>query len=104
MNEKPQRAQPAGVKRTDANAVSADDGAPDAIGPSDSGQRPGGQVDGGSAGDRTAMNFDDDEVYSGTGNNSRRGGTTHAAGGDSGKVDKPSEQLSRSNEPRERNF
>lgn len=104
MNEKPESARPTAAARTDtANAAPVDD-APDAIGPSDSGQRPGGQVDGGSAGDRVAMNFDDDEVYSGTGNNARRGGTTHAKGGDSGAVEAPTEQLSRSNEPRERNF
>ncbi|WPB57559.1 hypothetical protein [Xylophilus sp. GOD-11R] len=103
MNEKPERAFPATGKPTDAVPPTAD-AAPDAIGPSDSGQRPGGRVDGGSGSDQVAMNFDDDEIYSGTGHNSRRGGTTHATGGDSGKVDKPGEQLSRSNEPRERNF
>jgi hypothetical protein len=103
MNEKPDRALPASP-RTDRNSAAKTDDAPDAIGPSDAGQLPGGQVDGGSAGDRVAMNFDDDEVYSGTGHNERRGGTTHAQGGDSGKVDKPTEQLSGSNEPQERNF
>jgi len=76
----------------------------DAIGPSDKEALPGGKVDGGSASDRVAVNFDDDEIYSGTGNNARQGGTTHAKGGDSGKVEAPAEQLSRSNEPRERNF
>lgn len=76
----------------------------DPIGPSDQGALPGGRVEGGSTSDQVAMNFDDDEVYSGTGNNGRRGGTTHAKGGDSGKVEAPAEQLSHSNEPRERNF
>jgi len=98
MNEKPDTAKP-----TLAKPGAVADDAPDAIGPSDSGQLPGGRVDGGSAGDRLEMNFDDDEIYSGTGNNSQTGGTTHAKGGDSGKVDKPAEQLSGSNEPQQHN-
>lgn len=96
MNEKPERAKP--------TVTSHPDEAPDQIGPSDSGQLPGGRVDGGSTGDQVAMNFDDDEVYSGTGHNGRRDGTTKSNGGDSGKVETPTEQLSSSNEPRERNF
>jgi hypothetical protein len=73
--------------------------APDAIGPSDGGQRPGGKVDGGSASDQMTVNFDDDEIYSCTGNNTRRGGTADAPGGDSGRLGPPAEQLSRSNGP-----
>ncbi|MCZ2499205.1 hypothetical protein GN316_20810 [Xylophilus sp. Kf1] len=76
----------------------------DPIGPSDAGALPGGRVEGGSTGDQVAVDFDDDEIYSGTGNHGASGGTNHAKGGDSGKVETPSEQLSGSNEPRERNF
>ncbi|QHI98242.1 hypothetical protein GT347_09695 [Xylophilus rhododendri] len=103
MNEKPDRAK-ARTTPVDPAAEATRDAAPDRIGPSDSGQLPGGHAEGGSTGDQVAMNFDDDEVYSGTGRNERRGGTTHARGGDSGKLDKPVEELSRSNNPRERNF
>lgn len=89
--------------RQDVNRGPGAVDAPDAIGPSDDAQLPGGKVDGGSAGDRTAMNFDDDEIYSGRGNNARRDGTAHADGGDSGRLGPPSEQLSRTNGPSEKN-
>ncbi|MDQ0028086.1 hypothetical protein J2X90_005939 [Variovorax paradoxus] len=62
-----------------------------------------GQVSGGDAGAEAEVNFDDDEIYSGTGNNTRRGGTSKSAGGDSGALGPPSEQLSDSNQPREKN-
>ncbi|WP_295855810.1 hypothetical protein [uncultured Xylophilus sp.] len=71
-----------------------DDAVPDAIGPSDDAQQPGGQVDGGSAGDRMQIDFDDDEIYSGRGKNVRMGGTQQAEGGDSGELGTPAEQLS----------
>ena len=44
------------------------------------------------------LDFDDDEIYSGRGKK-RDGGTTHAAGGDSGKLGPPAEQLSDTNAP-----
>ncbi|WP_295987415.1 hypothetical protein [uncultured Variovorax sp.] len=44
------------------------------------------------------LDFDDDEIYSGRGR-MRDGGTTHARGGDSGKLGPPAEQLSASNGP-----
>ena len=75
---------------------------PDAVGPHDEGQLPGGTVDGGSAGDRRAIDLDDDEIYSGRGNGAAKGGTTHAPGGDSGRLGPPSEQLSDRNEPSDR--
>ncbi len=78
------------------------DGAADEL-PHDDGLRPGGAVDGGNAGLRTAIDFDDDEIYSGRGNQARTGGTTDADGGDSGRLAPPSEQLSSSNTPREKN-
>ena len=62
-----------------------------------------GQVSGGDAGTEADVNFDDDEIYSGTGNNTRRGGTRKSPGGDSGALGPPSEQLSDSNQPREKN-
>ena len=74
----------------------------DAIGPTDGRAGVSSRVEGGSASDLAAVDFDDDELYSGTGHNTRRGGTDRATGGDSGRLGPPSEQLSRSNEPRER--
>ena len=72
---------------------------PDHIGPSDAQQLPGGKVDGGSPGGRGALDFDDDEVYSGRGDNSRTGGTAASPGADSGRLAPPSEQLSPNNLP-----
>jgi hypothetical protein len=60
------------------------------------------RVDGGSADTREALDFDDDEIYSGRGNNARRGGTYDAEGADSGRLAPPSEQLSPTNGPQER--
>ena len=58
-----------------------------------------GIVSGGNADDRAAVNFDDDEIYSGRTARVHSGGTTAAAGGDSGKIGPPTEQLSSSNGP-----
>ena len=49
------------------------------------------------AGDQ--LNFDDDEVMSGRGNNQRTGGTWGATGADSGKLAPPSEIMSDRNGP-----
>ncbi len=93
--------------RPDADATSATRPraaeAPDAIGPggNDPAQQPGGRVDGGSSSAQPALDFDDDEIYSGRGNGAATGGTANAAGGDSGRLAPPSEQLSSSNLPRE---
>ena len=83
-----------------------DDQAQDAAGPLDAigphGQdtpEPGGIVSGGGGEDTAPLNFDDDEIYSGRGNTARTGGTTHANGGDSGRVGPPSEQFSDRNQP-----
>ncbi|MET0311931.1 MAG: hypothetical protein ABW051_07755 [Burkholderiaceae bacterium] len=45
------------------------------------------------------LNFDDDEIYSGRGNNARTGGTANAKGGDSAKLGPPAEILSNRNGP-----
>ncbi|MBI2768042.1 MAG: hypothetical protein HYX47_00325 [Burkholderiales bacterium] len=45
------------------------------------------------------LNFDDDEIYSGRGNNARTGGTWEADGGDSGELGTPREILSDRNGP-----
>lgn len=58
-----------------------------------------GVVSGGDADGQPAVNFDDDEIYSGRTARIHSGGTTAAAGGDSGKIGPPSEQLSSSNGP-----
>ena len=50
-----------------------------------------------SAGDM--LNFDDDEVMSGRGNNERTGGTWAAEGADSGKLAPPREIMSDRNGP-----
>ncbi len=47
----------------------------DPIGPHGPNPPSHGRVSGGDAGAEAEVNFDDDEIYSGTGNNSRRGGT-----------------------------
>ena len=54
---------------------------------------------GGGGPDTAPLNFDDDEIYSGRGKRARTGGTTHAAGGDSGRLGPPAEQLSGTNTP-----
>ena len=45
------------------------------------------------------LNFDDDEVMSGSGNNARTGGTWAARGADSGKLAPPREIMSDRNGP-----
>ncbi|QGW82520.1 hypothetical protein [Variovorax paradoxus] len=75
----------------------------DPIGPHGPNPPSHGRVSGGDAGAEAEVNFDDDEIYSGTGKNSRRGGTSKSAGADSGELGPPSEQLSDSNQPREKN-
>ena len=74
----------------------------DPIGPHGPNPSSRGHVSGGDAGAKAELNSDD-EIYSGTGNNTRRGGTSKSAGGDSGALGPPSEQLSDSNQPREKN-
>ncbi|VWX57862.1 conserved hypothetical protein [Burkholderiales bacterium 8X] len=73
--------------------------APDAIGPHGDEAPQKGQVSGGNADGRQAIDFDDGEIYSGRGKNVRQGGTAHSPGGDSGRLGPPSEQLSGSNQP-----
>lgn len=80
-----------------------DTGRPDAIGPHGPNPPSRGRVSHGKAGADAEVDFDDDEIYSGTGNNARRGGTSTSTGADSGKLGAPSEQLSDSNQPREQN-
>lgn len=46
-----------------------------------------------------ALNFDDDEIYSGRGNQARTGGSWDAQGADSGKLGAPSAGLSDRNGP-----
>jgi hypothetical protein len=74
----------------------------DPIGPHGPNPPSRGRVSGGDAGAEAEVNFDDDEIYSGTGNNARRGGTSKSTGADSGELGPPSEQLSDSNQPREK--
>jgi hypothetical protein len=70
----------------------------DAIGPHGANPPARGEVQGGGTSDTAPLNFDDDEIYSGRGK-VRSGGTTHAEGGDSGKLGPPAEQLSDTNAP-----
>ncbi|GAC1603061.1 MAG: hypothetical protein NVS3B2_07240 [Ramlibacter sp.] len=71
---------------------------PDLVAPSGVNQR-----DHGAAGEAPMtgdmLNFDDDEVMSGRGNNERTGGTWQAQGADSGKLAPPREMLSDRNGP-----
>ncbi|MDH6590633.1 hypothetical protein M2165_000522 [Variovorax sp. TBS-050B] len=76
-----------------------DTGRPDAIGPHGPNPPSRGRVSGGDAGAEAEVNFDDDEIYAGRGNNARRGGTSTSTGADSGALGPPSEQLSDSNQP-----
>jgi hypothetical protein len=87
--------------RDDPSDSDASDAADDldAIGPHGADTPTGGAVIGGGGPDTAPLNFDDDEIYSGRGNNARTGGTTHAPGGDSGKLGPPAEQLSGTNTP-----
>jgi len=67
----------------------------DAIGPHGQDTPVGGAVvSGGGGEEKEPVNFDDEEIYSGRGKATRAGGTTHANGGDSGRLGPPSEQLS----------
>jgi hypothetical protein len=70
----------------------------DPIGPHDDNPPSRGKLERGGTSGSAPLNFDDDEIYSGRGK-TRDGGTTHAAGGDSGKVGPPAEQLSDTNAP-----
>ena len=80
-----------------------DSGRPDVIGPRGDLQPPSrGRASSGPAGAEPEVDFDDDEIMSGPGNNARRGGTWKATGGDSGRLGPPSEQLSDSNQPEEK--
>ncbi|WPG40191.1 hypothetical protein [Variovorax sp. EBFNA2] len=56
------------------------------------------RVESGGTPDTAPLNFDDDEIISGR-SRVRDGGTTQAAGGDSGKLGPPAEQLSHTNGP-----
>jgi hypothetical protein len=85
---------------TDAADERVEDSATiDAIGPHGVDEPTGDVVLGGGGPDTAPLNFDDDEIYSGRGNHARTGGTTHAAGGDSGRLGPPAEQLSGTNTP-----
>ena len=71
---------------------------PDLVAPSGVNERDHGSVgEAPMAGDM--LNFDDDEVMSGRGNNERTGGTWEAQGADSGKLAPPREILSDRNGP-----
>lgn len=63
------------------------------------GQTRNGIVSGGDADGRKALDFDDEEIYSGRRSRAHSGGTAASAGGDSGKLGPPAEQLSSSNGP-----
>lgn len=85
-------------KQRDAGSPASASPAQDAIGPHGDDSPSGGAVQGGGTPDTAPLNFDDDEIYSGRGA-VRSGGTTHAEGGDSGRVGPPGEQLSPTNSP-----
>jgi len=89
-------------KQADAGKLGVNsDQQPDLVAPSGVNER-----DHGSADDKPmgggALNFEDDEIYSGRGNNARTGGTWQAQGGDSGKLGQPAEILSNRNGPSDR--
>ena len=76
----------------------ASDNQPDLVAPSGVNERDHGSVgEAPMAGDM--LNFDDDEVMSGRGNNQRTGGTWDAHGADSGKLGPPREIMSDRNGP-----
>jgi len=79
----------------------ASDDQPDLVPPSDVNKGDHGSADDKPMGGGT-LNFDDDEIYSGRGNNARSGGTWESSGGDSGKLGRPAEILSPSNGPSDR--
>ena len=103
MNQPSSASHPARDDRPDdtdaADRRVEEDAAIDAIGPHGVDEPTGDAVLGGGGPDTAPLNFDDDEIYSGRGNNARTGGTTHAAGGDSGRLGPPAEQLSGTNTP-----
>jgi hypothetical protein len=70
----------------------------DPIGPHDDNPPSRGRLERGGTPDSAPLNFDDEEIYSGRAK-TRDGGTTQAAGGDSGKLGPPAEQLSDTNAP-----
>ena len=59
-------------------------------------------ITGGTPDGTAALNFDDDEIYSGRSSRAHTGGTAAAKGGDSAPLGPPAEQLSDSNGPSER--
>jgi len=67
--------------------------------PSKTGDSNGRVVSGGTPDGKPALDFDDDEIYSGRSARAHTGGTTQAPGGDSGRLGPPTEQLSDSNGP-----
>lgn len=72
----------------------------DPVGPSDGQDHDAGaSVQGGGGPDTAPLNFDDDEIMSGTGGRVREGGTVHAKGGDSAPLGPPAEILSDTNAP-----
>jgi hypothetical protein len=64
--------------------------------------RPGGRVESGGGEGTPALNFDDEEIYSGRAKARRSGGTWTAEGADSAPLGPPAEQLSPSNLPSDR--
>lgn len=58
-------------------------------------------ITGGTQDGTAALNFDDDEIYSGRSSRTHTGGTVAAKGGDSAPLGPPAEQLSDSNGPGE---
>lgn len=74
------------------------DSQPDLVAPSGVNKRGHGSADEAPMAGHT-LNFDDDEVMSGRGNNERTGGTWDAHGADSGKLAPPGEILSDRNGP-----
>ncbi len=83
---------------TSKNEIPNDDtGRPDVIGPHGDHPPTRGRVESGGGAGEPALDFDDDEIYSGRGRG--RDGGTQASGSDSGLLGKPAEQLSDSNAP-----
>ena len=74
------------------------DNQPDLVAPSGVNERDRGAADDKPMGGG-ALNFNDEEIYSGRGNSARSGGTWDAQGGDSGQLGAPSAGLSDRNGP-----
>lgn len=83
---------------SDTSGKAASGPVTDAIGPHDANPPTRGAVQGGGTSETAPLNFDDDEIYSGRGK-VHTGGTTQAAGGDSGRLGPPAEELSDTNAP-----